>query len=120
MSILEKIELGFILIFSILVWFLPLPEQISIDRLTLWIFALLLLQSLIRDIAILFTQKKAQATLIEKPKKSRCMCLESTLGASLMGLGISTAIEMKAIAWSLSIFLYELRVKKTRTTDKQR
>jgi hypothetical protein len=75
----EGIEVLLIVIFSFgsgLVWSY-LPSPIHLWHVMLGIFLLILLQSLIRDVAILIY---ARRSLIGKSRKLQCFCLETTFG----------------------------------------
>jgi hypothetical protein len=108
----EKAELVLILLagcgaFSIAAL---LPAQLSIGNLLLMMSALLLLQSLIRDVSILIdTRRVEQSSAI---KTMRCMCLESTIGmtgivvgAGILGLGIDPQVVMGQWEWALAAVL---------------
>jgi hypothetical protein len=69
--------------------------------------ALLLAQSLVRDVAILFRSSRSSAKS-ELRKEAQCFCLESTVGMTgviaglaLIGLGSSHQIEMSR--WEFSV-----------------
>ncbi len=110
MSRFEKTELFIILVFSISSWFFAsfLPNQMTVGNLVLTVSALLLLQSLIRDL-FLIKQLKRKAS---QSKEMRCMCLESIvgmtgviLGASVVGVGISQLVTINKMTWALLITL---------------
>jgi hypothetical protein len=81
---------------SWLVW--PyLSSPMPIWQIVLGASALLLAQSLVRDVAILFRSRRSAAN--EPRKEAQCFCLESTVGATgvvvgaaLAGLGGSTPV----------------------------
>lgn len=112
MSLFDKLELCAIIILTGIVWFAAnsLPFHLGLGNIILLLSALLLLQSLIRDLSLLFNQRK-------KPKTtpaiiSRCMCVESTvgitgilLGIALIALPISSTIVMSQTRWALSFFV---------------
>jgi hypothetical protein len=74
-----------------------LPRQLSIGNLLLGASALLLLQSLVRDLWLL---AEAKRTVQPGPRrKARCLCIESTVGATgvfaglaLLGSGIDRTL----------------------------
>ncbi|MFA9419595.1 MAG: hypothetical protein ACERLB_05555, partial [Gammaproteobacteria bacterium] len=78
----ETIELGLIPVLGAGFWLMAplLPDRIGAGKLLLWTSALLLLQSLIRDLWLLARQKHNVKP--GPPKKERCMCVESTVGAT--------------------------------------
>ena len=108
----EKAELELILLaacgaFSITAL---LPGQLSTGNLLLMMSALLLLQSLIRDVSILMSTRRAEQT--SGTKAMRCMCLESTIGmtgivvgAGILGLGIDPQIRLGHWGWALAVVL---------------
>jgi len=109
MSILERLELGAIAVLTVTIWFSAplLPFHMSVANLVLLLSGLLLLQSLIRDFSILLTRRK---NVHPTPRRvARCMCVESTIGATgvllgvgLIGLGVSSTITMSQIQWTLA------------------
>ncbi len=111
MTTLEKIELTLIPFFCIIAWLITttLPKEMPIGHLILAISALLLFQSLIRDLVLLARKKKAAKN---QSRSIRCICLESSvgvtgilLGASVLGLGISYPIIMGRWGWSILTLL---------------
>jgi hypothetical protein len=80
----EWIEITTIAMVATASWFVwphisfPLP----LWQIVLGLSALLLAQSLMRDIAILLRRRRAEST--EPPKEAQCFCLESTVGATGM------------------------------------
>lgn len=106
MTIGEKVELAIIPIVGIAVLLMAqaLPTQISIARLLLDAAALLLLQSLVRDLWLLRRRSSAPSA---GRRAARCMCVESTIGASgvaagalLIGIGFDQAITIDSRLWS--------------------
>lgn len=108
----ERIELAIIFVISVAAWLLghQLPRNIEMGRLVLTASAILLAQSLVRDLSLMWRMKR---TVREGPKRAaRCMCVESTAGIAgiaagtlLLGSGIAGAATMVPWAWSLTIFL---------------
>lgn len=90
MSKLEKFELLLILIAGLVVFLVApyLPHEMTIGGLLLMASALLLLQSLIRDVSLLRLAKDSMKS--SEKRTMRCMCLESTFGMTgiLIGIGI--------------------------------
>lgn len=111
MSKLERLELAAIVVLASAIWFgaQRFSSHISAANLVLLFSGLLLLQSLIRDLSILFIRRNIAHT----PSRTvRCMCVESTvgvtgvlLGVSLIGLGVSATIAMDQIRWTLVFFI---------------
>ena len=108
MTTAEKIEGALIPVLGVSVWMVAPEESRKMDvgTLLLWASALLLFQSLVRDLWLL---RKAKMTNRTNPvRKMRCMCVESTVGVSgvifggvLLGTGISHAIVMHGWIWVL-------------------
>ena len=112
MTIAEKIELAVIPVLGAGFWLMAplLPDRIGVGKLLLWTSALLLLQGLVRDLWLLARQKRnLEPGLL---KKSRCMCVESTLGATgivagtiILGSGIDRLVTMNEWTWGLLVML---------------
>ena len=109
MSTLEKFELALIPVIGLVVGLLvpALPRAINAGYLLLTMSAILLLQSLLRDLFLLASVKKSSQPQMNKV---RCMCLESTVGitgivvgAGLFGLGVDAAIMLQN--WSGSVLV---------------
>lgn len=88
-----------------------LPQSISVGRLTLYLSALLLAQSLVRDLYLLSQKRKEGA----EAAAAQCMCIESTVGgvgiiagALLMLLATSASISMTATVWAIAILFTTL------------
>ncbi len=106
MTLTERIQLVLIPIIGIVIWFLApiLPQQLAFAQFILISSVIILLQSLIRDIWLLFLSSKKE----QGPKKfAPCMCIESTIGITgvilgllFLGLGISTMVSMSSNIWS--------------------
>jgi len=110
MSKLEWFEVTTIIVLSMAVWFCAalFPFNIQIANLVLLFSGLLLLQSLLRDISILFIQRKVLYST--PPRVVPCMCFESAIGITgvltgvgLIGLGTALTIKMGQIQWTLSV-----------------
>jgi hypothetical protein len=108
----EKIELALIPVLGIGIWLMAplLPDRIGVGKLLLWSSALLLLQSLIRDLWLLARHKSYLEP--ESLKKARCMCVESTLGATgivagiiILGSGVDRLVTMNGWRWLLLVML---------------
>jgi len=108
----EKIELALIPVLGIGIWLMAplLPDRIGAGKLFLWTSALLLLQSLIRDLWILARHKHNVET--GPFNKVRCMCVESTVGATgiiagiiILGSGVDLLMIMNGLSWGLLVML---------------
>jgi hypothetical protein len=112
MTKIEKFELALIPVLGIGTWLLAplLPDRIGVGKLLLWSSALLLLQSLVRD---LWLRARHNRNLEPGPlKKARCMCVESALGATgivagtiFLGSGIDRLVTMNGWNWGLLAML---------------
>ena len=112
MTKIEKFELALIPVLGIGIWLMAplLPDRIGVGKLMLWSSALLLLQSLIRDLWLL---AKLKHNVEPGPlKKARCMCVESALGATgivagiiILGSGVDRLVTMNGWTWGLLVTL---------------
>jgi len=106
----EKIELALIPLLGIVSWLIVplLPSQLNTGNLLLSVSALLLCQSLVRDLFLLTEiEREPQST---QYRAARCMCLESTVGmtgilvgAGVLGLGINMPVVLNK--WMCSILV---------------
>jgi hypothetical protein len=103
----EKVELALIPVFGAGLWLMApeLPDKVGVGNLLLGASAFLLLQSLIRDLWLLAREKRAAQ--LSPRRKARCMCVESTVGATgvivgiiLLGSGIDRSVVMNDWIWS--------------------
>jgi hypothetical protein len=85
-----------------------LPSTMPLWQIVLGISALLLAQSLVRDVAILFHNRRSMAN--EPRKEAQCFCLESTVGATgivagavLAGLASSTQVTVSRWMFLLTV-----------------
>ena len=110
MTKLEKTELGLIPIAGLVAFLISpvLPWQLSVGNTLLLFSALLLFQSLIRDLSILLLSPKTVASAA--PKVMQCLCVESALGmtgvlvgAGILGFGITQQIQMDKFAMGISV-----------------
>ena len=108
MTTYEKVELALIPVFGVVVWTLTpeLPSKMGVGTLLLWASALLLFQGLVRDVWLLRKAKVAKQTA--PVRKLSCMCVESTVGAigviigmALLGVDLDKLVGMNRCAWSL-------------------
>jgi hypothetical protein len=109
MTMAEKVELMLIPIMATLIWLMApiFPNNLPAGRLLLLASALVLLQSLVRDLWLLFNNRRGE----QKPSKAaRCICIESAVGATgvvvgaiLLGAEINHPMFMNEWAWSALI-----------------
>ena len=108
MTFLEKMELGVIPLAGFATILLAdfLPDKVGGGRILLTASALLLLQSLVRDL-LLLARGRGQSSSVPT-RKARCMCMESTIGAGgvlagmlALGLGVDVAVAVPPWAWSI-------------------
>jgi hypothetical protein len=105
----EWIELAMIVVVATIGWLVwpYFSAAMPLWQIVLGASALLLAQSLVRDVAILFRSRHSESKN-EPRKEAQCFCLESTVGMTgviaglaLIGLGSSHQIEMSR--WEFSI-----------------
>jgi hypothetical protein len=110
MTKLEKAELALIPLagFGFLAISPSLPRQLGIGNLLLTLSALLLLQSLIRDLFILSTSRRTKPASDVKPM--RCLCAESAFGmsgivagAAMLGVGFDLQVVIGQWAWGIAV-----------------
>jgi hypothetical protein len=110
MTIAEKIELALIPAFGIGVWLIApgLPDNVGVGQLLLATSAFLLFESLIRDLWLLIRDRRVKKS--SPRRKDRCMCIESTVGATgvivglvLPGSGMDYPVTMNNWTWSLLV-----------------
>jgi hypothetical protein len=108
----EKLELALIPVAGIAFWLLApaLPDRVGFGRLLLAGSALLLFQSLVRDLWLLARSRRMQE--VAPQRAVRCMCIESTVGATgiiagaiVLGAGITHPVAVSALGWSVSVML---------------
>ena len=102
----NKIELIIIALVCLLPFAIKLPTFVSLANLILWSAALLLLQSLVRDLSILWQRKRIAQTVKTKGREAACFCAESTIGiigivvgGVLLFVGIGGSINMTTLSW---------------------
>ncbi|MFW5450447.1 MAG: hypothetical protein ACKE9I_02510 [Methylophagaceae bacterium] len=107
----EKVELLLIVLFALICWLIAskLPTQLTLSSLFFVLSALLLLQSLIRDLWLLTRLKHNNEP--SDIKKAQCICVESTIGiigivigALLLSAGIFRTINMAEWLWTILVF----------------
>ena len=112
MTIVKRIELTVIPVMGMSFWFMTpvLPDMIPAGRLLLVASALLLFQSLVRDLWLLARKRRGEQTSLGRA--ARCMCIESTVGATgivmgaiLSGAGIGQPVSMTEWTWSVLVVL---------------
>jgi|GEM_PF-734141 len=103
----EKIELAAIPALGLGFWLAAplLPQRVSLGALLLTAAVLLLLQGLVRDIALLARRKRDASAA--PGKAARCLCIESAVGIIavaagliLLGTGIGLSVGLPAWAWA--------------------
>lgn len=108
MTSAEQAELALIPIIGAGVWLTSaqLPKSVGAGMLLLGVSALLLLQSLVRDLWLLAKHRRQVSSAPRR--EATCMCVESTVGATgvavgalLLGAGIGRPVEMGGWSWSL-------------------
>ena len=101
MSIVEKAELMLIGFVVVLIGFIhaTLPSSMPISYLVLYGSALLLLQSLLRDLWYLFQSRHKKS--IESKVTIQGMCLESTIG----GFGIVLAVILSLTGLTIKVMM---------------
>jgi hypothetical protein len=107
MTSAEKIELMLIPVFGASVWLMApwLPDTLGVGNLLLGTSIVLLFQSLVRDLWLLARERRdAQPS---PRRKARCMCVESTIGATgvsaglvVLGSGIDRPVVMNDWIWT--------------------
>jgi hypothetical protein len=107
------VELTLIPVLGTGLWWIAakLPDHIELGRLLLGASALLLFQSLIRDLWLLANApRKAQQA--SPPRVARCMCVESmvgitgiVIGLTLFGWSIGKPVPMGRWSWSIVAML---------------
>ena len=111
MSILERVELALIPIMGLAIWFLTpvLPDALAVGRLFLYGSALVLFQSLVRDLWLLSRRDGGEPVV---GKAVRCICVESAVGATgvvvgcvLVGVGISRSVAMSDWSWPVLVVM---------------
>ena len=103
----EKFGLAAIPVLTAAIWLVAgeLPEQIGAGRLLLTMSALLLLQSLIRDLWLLRASRP-----VEAPRSMVCLCAES--GVGMLGImagavavlaGVQVSFDLSPVGWSVAV-----------------
>jgi hypothetical protein len=85
-----------------------LPSAMPLWQIVLGLSVLLLAQSLVRDVAILFRKRHSQTS--EPRQEAQCFCLESTVGmtgviagALFVGLGNAHQIPISHLEFSIAV-----------------
>jgi hypothetical protein len=111
-TISEKIELALIPLLGIVFWLIAplLPGQLNTGYLLLSVSALLLFQSLVRDLFLLAEMKREPQPI--QYRAARCMCLESTVGMTgilvgtgVLGFGINMPVVLNKWVCSILVML---------------
>lgn len=86
------------------------PEHLALGSLLLVIFSLLMVQSLLRDLWLLFTRASGPPAIA--PEAAQCMCMESAVGVIgilagiiILGAGIGRPVELAAWVWAILFFI---------------
>ncbi len=103
----QWIEVSAIAVFTAISWLVwPQFSAMPLWQIVLGLSALVLAQSLVRDIAILLRSRRSASQ--EPRKEAQCFCLESTVGSTgvlagavLAGFGGSTPVAIDR--WELSL-----------------
>jgi hypothetical protein len=108
MNVAEMVELVLIPVIAAGFWWFAaaLPDHLGLGRLLLSSSALLLFQSLLRDIWLLAKARRRARS--GAPRVARCMCIESIVGMSgivigvmVFASGIGISLTMQRWSWSL-------------------
>jgi hypothetical protein len=104
----EWIELAMICVVAIIGWLASpyFSSTMPLWQIVLGASALLLAQSLVRDVAILFRSRGLKSN--EPRKEAQCFCLESTVGltgviAGLALIGLGSSDQIAVSRWEFSI-----------------
>ena len=112
MTNLERAELVVIAFVSLVAFFgsQTLPSQAGIGKLLIWLSALLLFQSLVRDLVILVTRKSVSVE--SEQREESLICLESTVGvvgiivgSGLLFSGFGGSLPLSGERWMLIVLL---------------
>lgn len=110
MTTLEWVEFGFISVAAVAVYYFSylLPNQLQLGLAVVWLAALVFLQSLVRDLSLLWLKRGGDAEQQEK----QCMCLESIIGVSvllfgflLFFIGSSNLVSLNNTTYTAAIFI---------------
>ncbi len=110
MTTFEKIELTLIILFAVGSYHVAseLPSRLALGLGLVWIAAIVFIQSLLRDITILFRHKSEPTKRVEQP----CFCFESLVGVTLIVIGFvlffsgnRVVLNLNDIIWASSVFL---------------
>lgn len=109
---IEVLAIGIVAAIGWLAW--PhFPSPMPVWQIVLGASALLLVQSLVRDIAILFRRQNSASN--EPRKEAQCFCLESTVGATGIVAGAVLAGLMSSKQIAIGRFEFFLAVTATMT-----
>lgn len=111
----DKLELGIIVFVSIGLYLFDVgaPSQVYFGLAVVWLAAIIFIQSLIRDLSIMVRKSVLhRKNARQKASESRCLCMESVLGVSvllsgflLMFAGNATLISVDGILKSVIVFV---------------
>ncbi len=108
----KVIELGLItvLVFGVYLFYSWLPQQVLLGQGVIWIAGLVFLQSLVRDLSILFYASKKTERPSPKKIEKQCFCLESLIGLSVLLAGClllfnsnSASVALSQTMWVIAI-----------------
>jgi hypothetical protein len=113
MTVAEKVELGLLPALAVASWLIApiLPSHVGIGELLVGGSALLLFQSLVRDLWLLASSKRKPKANPERV--ARCMCVESTVGTTGIVIGflllnwkLGKQVAIERWGWSLLAILF--------------
>ena len=109
----EAVELGLIGFVVLVVYSLSwlFPDQLLLATAVVWLAMVVFLQSLIRDLSMLFYFLKHRGGSSHQPIEKQCFCLESLVGVSVLLIGSllffsskATEVVLNQTVWALSVF----------------
>jgi len=107
MTISEKTEVSIIVLVCLTPFIIGLPNYVSTANLVLWSAALLLVQSLIRDLSVLWQRQQITQSNEPPRKEAACLCAESAIGITGVIIGCALVLAriggytyMNALSWS--------------------
>lgn len=108
----ERLELGLIGLVVVVIYFLSslFHDQVLLGSGVIWLAVTVFLQSIIRDLSMLFYFSKQSDSSSSKPIEKQCFCLESLIGVSVLLIGFllffgsnSTVIALNQVTWAISV-----------------
>jgi hypothetical protein len=110
MKFAEMVEMVLVAVIAAGTWWFAgvLPTRLGLGRLLLYGSALLLLQSLLRDLWLLARARRQ--VRVSPPRVIQCMCVESMVGMTgviigllLLSVGLGASVGMERWGWSLFV-----------------